>query len=172
MIKATFPVLLVAHERYWAPPVAQVAKNPRASAGDLGDVGCVSELGRLPWRRKCSPSRILAWEIPWTEEPGGLQSVGSQRVRHDLVTEHAHTHERCYFWKRKNVCLPELIKPLVFAQESVVCDPWYYHFFWYHSCSSKYSARVMCMTILCLLVFKWIFQHQIQGHLRCKSGLQ
>ena len=28
-------------------------------------------------------SRILAWEIPWTEELGGLQSMGSQRVRHD-----------------------------------------------------------------------------------------
>ena len=28
-------------------------------------------------------SSLLAWEIPWTEEPGGLQSVGSQRVRHD-----------------------------------------------------------------------------------------
>ena len=28
-------------------------------------------------------SRILAWRIPWTEEPGGLQSIGSQRVRHD-----------------------------------------------------------------------------------------
>ena len=32
-------------------------------------------------------SSILAWEIPWTEEPGGLQSMGSQRVRHDLATE-------------------------------------------------------------------------------------
>ena len=31
-------------------------------------------------------SSILAWEIPWTEEPGGLQFRGSQRVRHDLVT--------------------------------------------------------------------------------------
>ena len=28
-------------------------------------------------------SSILAWEIPWTEEPGGLQSMGSQRVSHD-----------------------------------------------------------------------------------------
>ena len=28
---------------------------------------------------------ILAWEIPWTEEPGGLWSMGSQRVGHDLV---------------------------------------------------------------------------------------
>ena len=32
-------------------------------------------------------SSILAWRIPWTEEPGGLQSMGSQRVRHDFVTE-------------------------------------------------------------------------------------
>ena len=31
---------------------------------------------------------ILAWEIPWTEEPGGLQSMGSQRVRDDWMTEH------------------------------------------------------------------------------------
>ena len=30
-------------------------------------------------------SSILAWEIPWTEEPGGPQSMGSQRVKHDLV---------------------------------------------------------------------------------------
>ena len=33
---------------------------------------------------------ILAWESPWTEEPGGQQSMGSQRVRHDWVTGHAH----------------------------------------------------------------------------------
>ena len=32
-------------------------------------------------------SSILAWEILWTEEPGGLQSMGSQRVGHDLATK-------------------------------------------------------------------------------------
>ena len=32
-------------------------------------------------------SWILTWETSWTEEPGGLQPMGSQRVRHDLVTE-------------------------------------------------------------------------------------
>ena len=32
-------------------------------------------------------SSILAWEIPWTEEPGWLQSMGSQKVGHDLATE-------------------------------------------------------------------------------------
>ena len=35
-------------------------------------------------------SSILAWRIPWTKEPGGLQSMGSQRVRHDWETEHLH----------------------------------------------------------------------------------
>ena len=33
-------------------------------------------------------SSILAWQTPWTEEPGGLQSMRSQRVRHHLTTEH------------------------------------------------------------------------------------
>ena len=35
---------------------------------------------------------IIAWEIPWTEEPGGLQSMGWQRLGHDSATEHEHTH--------------------------------------------------------------------------------
>ena len=37
-------------------------------------------------------SSILAWEIPWTEEPGGLQPVGLQRIGHNRATEHTHTH--------------------------------------------------------------------------------
>ena len=37
-----------------------------------------------------SHSSILAWRIPWGKKPGGLQSMGSQRVRHTRVTEHAH----------------------------------------------------------------------------------
>ena len=36
-------------------------------------------------------SSILTWKISWTEEPGGLQSMGSQKVGHNLVIEHAHT---------------------------------------------------------------------------------
>ena len=34
-------------------------------------------------------SSIFAWEIPWTEEPGGLQSMGLQGVRHDQATKHS-----------------------------------------------------------------------------------
>ena len=41
-------------------------------------------VGRIPWRKACqSTPSILAWKIPWTEEPGKLQSTGSHRVGHD-----------------------------------------------------------------------------------------
>ena len=44
-------------------------------------------------REMATHSSILVWRIPWTEEPGGLQSMGSQRVRHGWVTiTHTHTH--------------------------------------------------------------------------------
>ena len=42
---------------------------------------------RIPWQKKMAThSSICAWEIPWTKEPGGLQFMVSQIVRHDLVT--------------------------------------------------------------------------------------
>ena len=49
----------------------------------------VQSLGREDSLEKemATHSSILAWEIPWTEEPGGLQSMGSQRVRHNLGTK-------------------------------------------------------------------------------------
>ena len=37
-------------------------------------------------------SSILAWRIPWTEEPGGLQSMQFKKIRQDLVTKHTHTY--------------------------------------------------------------------------------
>ena len=49
----------------------------------------VQFLGRedLLEKEMATHSSILAWEIPWTEEPGGLQTKGLQRVRHDSVTK-------------------------------------------------------------------------------------
>ena len=43
-------------------------------------------------------SNILARIIPWTEEPGGLQSMGSQRVGHDLATE----QQKMQIWQEKD----------------------------------------------------------------------
>ena len=48
------------------------------------------ELGSSPGRGNATYSSILVWEIPWTEEPGRLQSVGLQRVRHISATECTH----------------------------------------------------------------------------------
>ena len=41
---------------------------------------------------------VLAWRIPWTEEPGRLQSLASQRVRHNQTTKLAHTHTHTHVW--------------------------------------------------------------------------
>ena len=67
-----------------ASHVAQVVKNSLANAGDIRDVGSIPGLGRSPGEGKnAAHYSILAWEIPWAEEPGGLQSMGSQRAGHD-----------------------------------------------------------------------------------------
>ena len=53
------------------------------SACIAGDLGSFPGSGRSPEEGMKIHSSILAWRIPWTEEPGGLQSMGSQRVGHD-----------------------------------------------------------------------------------------
>ena len=55
----------------------------KASACNAGDLGSIPGLGRSLEKEMATHSSILAWRIPWTEEPGGLQSTGSQRVGHD-----------------------------------------------------------------------------------------
>ena len=63
--------------------VALVIKNLLAKAGDIKEVGSIPVMGRSPEEGKATHSSIVAWRIPWTEEPGGQQSIGLQRVRHD-----------------------------------------------------------------------------------------
>ena len=55
----------------------------KESACNAGDVGSIPGLGRSLEKEMATHSSILAWRIQWTEEPGGLQSIGSQRVGHD-----------------------------------------------------------------------------------------
>ena len=52
-------------------------------------------------------SSIFAWRIPWTVEPGGLQSMGSHRVRHDFVTECAHTHKHTHTHTHTHTHMPQ-----------------------------------------------------------------
>ena len=57
-------------------------KNMLANAGNIGDVGLIPGSESPPENEMATYSSILAWSILWTEEPGGLQSMGLQRVRH------------------------------------------------------------------------------------------
>jgi len=60
--------------------------DDKESACNTGDLGLITGLGRSPEKGMATHSSILAWRIPWTEESGGLQSTGLQRVGHDCVT--------------------------------------------------------------------------------------
>ena len=67
-------------------PGSQVAleiKNPPANERDERDVGLIPGREGPLEEGMATHFSILAWRIPWTEEPGGLQSMGSQRVGHD-----------------------------------------------------------------------------------------
>ena len=55
-----------------------MVKNLPAIAEDAGDMSSIPGSGRSPGIEKATHSSILAWKIPWTEEPGGLKSMGSQ----------------------------------------------------------------------------------------------
>ena len=59
----------------------------KESACNAGDQGLRPGLERSLEEGMATHSSILDWEIPWTEEPGSLQPMGSQRVRHNLATK-------------------------------------------------------------------------------------
>ena len=64
----------------WASLVAQMVKRlPAVRETQVQSLGCEDPLEK----EMAAHSSILAWKIPWTEGPGGLLSMGSQRVRHD-----------------------------------------------------------------------------------------
>ena len=65
----------------------QAFGNPPANTRDIRDVGSIPGSGRSPGGRHGNSLQYLAWKIPWTEESGGLQSMGVTRVRHDLATK-------------------------------------------------------------------------------------
>ena len=75
--------------------VAIVVKNPPANAGRCKRPGFNPWVGKIPWRRAWQPTPVfLPGEFPWTEEPGGLQSMELQRVGHDWAAEQQQQHVR------------------------------------------------------------------------------
>ena len=66
----------------------------KESARNVGDPGSIPGLGRSLEEGMVTLFNVLAWEVQWTEEPGGLQSMGSQRVGQNLATE----QQQCYIY--------------------------------------------------------------------------
>ena len=100
------------HDRYYS-------SDSKESACNAGDWDSISGLGRPPEKEMATHSSILAWKIPWTEEPGGIQSIESQTIGHDRVTNtFIHTRLPLYLreCKSRHKC-SALITP-IFSQ----CD--------------------------------------------------
>ena len=71
----------------------------KEAACNARDLGSIPGLGRSPGEGNGYPLQYFSWKIPWTEKPDGLQSMGSQRVRHDWVT-HTYTHTSIFSWDK------------------------------------------------------------------------
>ena len=84
----------------------------KASACNAGDLGSIPGLEDPLEEGMATHSSIFAWRIPWTGEPDGLQSIGSQRVGHDR-SDLAHLARSSY----GPLCLPP-------ASKLVLCLPW------------------------------------------------
>ena len=67
----------------------------KASACNACDLGSIPVSRRLLEKKMATHSSTPAWRIPWTEEPGGLQSTGLQRVGHDWATSLSFLYVKC-----------------------------------------------------------------------------
>ena len=92
---------------YLGFPSGSAVKKSVCCAGGAGGVGSVSRWGGSPGVGMATHYGILAWGTPWTEEPGRLQSMASQRVVHDgsnLAHAHAHMHTCIYLVMQRIKC--------------------------------------------------------------------
>ena len=73
--------------------MALVVKQPACQCRRYLRHGLDPWVRTIPWRRACQPTPVfLLGESPWTNEPGGLQSMGWQRVGHNWATKNTHMH--------------------------------------------------------------------------------
>ena len=85
--------------------VLPYVSDSKESACNAGDPGLIPGSGRSLEKEMATHSSILPWRIPWTKEPGGLQSMGSQRVRHYQCFVTCLPTKECNFHKSIGYCL-------------------------------------------------------------------
>ena len=74
------PTILSKYVRQWCFAGGSDGKESACNAGDTGGSGLIPRSGKSPEEEMATHCSILPWRIPWTEEPGGLWFMGSQRV--------------------------------------------------------------------------------------------
>ena len=89
----------------------------RNSPANAGDTGSIPGLGRALEKEMATHSSIPAWRNPWTEEPGGLQSMESQRAGHDLAIKQVYVFQ-CY--TPKILIFPNHLSPPPLFSSSII----------------------------------------------------
>ena len=101
-------------------------------------------VGKIPWTRKWQPAPLfLPWKIPWTEEPGGLWSMGSQGVRHMSNWTHTHGSSTFFFLILAALGLHGCTHRLLFFQ----CEGCRAHGL--SSCGAQASLVAACVLSIC-----------------------
>ena len=122
-------------------PSSSVGKGSTCNSGDLGSI---QEYALE--KEMATHFSILAWEIPWTEEPGGLQSHRITRVGHDLVTKPLHIKGRATFWSSKVGWCG--FRPLIQSLEQLPSNPVHHPSL---ICEIKRAEFTLCVTFCCTI---------------------
>ena len=137
--------------------------DSKASVYDAGDLGSIPGLGRSLEKEMAIHSSTIAWKIPWTEEPGRLQSMGSPRAGHD--------------WATSLTCL---LKNLYAGQEAIVrtrhgqridskLGKEYIKDVYCHPAYSTYMQRISCK-MLAWMTHK--LESRLPGEIPASSNIQ
>ena len=97
--RETIPSSQIINITYTIKDIRFTCSDSKRSAYTVGDLGLIPGWGTSSGEGNGNPLQYYCLEIPWTEEPGRLQSMGSRRVRHDWVTSYHTIKERehwCY----------------------------------------------------------------------------
>ena len=106
----------------WGLHRCLIVKESACNEGDTGDMNLIPGSGRCPGEGLARiVSSILAWKLSWTEEPGGLQSIGLQKVSHDWAIKHKQIRGQIrgtylgwqntsVYWQNTTVCWGQIVK--------------------------------------------------------------